>query len=122
MSYADQVKYIQELAQDIKSQGFIVYIANSGNYGFFTDTEGKHVVSFGFRGHFELKFSGTYRALKSGDATYTGTGWGLPEGLTFDEMINATPPKWATKGLCVRKTTLEQHLAAYQLSSKYSVF
>jgi hypothetical protein len=122
VSYADQVKYIQELAQDIKSQGFIVYIANTGNYGFFTDTEGKHVVSFGFRGHFELKFSGNYQALKSGDAEHVGTGWGLPEGLTFNEMINSTPPQWATKGLCVRKITLSEHLARYQLSSKYSAF
>jgi len=48
---------IAELAASIQSDGFRVFIAERGDYGFYTDAEGTRVVSFGpdFGG---FKFSG----------------------------------------------------------------
>lgn len=104
---------VAQLAQEIKAAGFRVFIAKSGTYGFFTNEEGSKVVSFQYDlGGF--KFSGNYKSKSC------GTGWGLDDGMTFDEMIKASAPRWATKGEAVKCTTLEQHLATYQQSSVYT--
>lgn len=118
MSYYETKKAAtMELAQAIKAAGYRVFIAERGTYGFFTDEAGSRVVSFqnelaGFR------FSGNYMSKSC------GTGWGLGEVHTFDKpnfdsLFESNPPRWDTRGEAVTVTTLEQHLATYQKSSKY---
>ena len=106
---------INEYAQEALTAGFRVFIAERGTYGFFTDKEGKKVVSFGveFGG---IKLSGNY---KSSQPRQCGTGWGFGEYLTPIEAFNAGAPRWATGGHSWAYTTLDQHLKAYQASSKY---
>lgn len=107
---------IQEVAAQLKSYGYAVYIAASGEHGFYTD--GVKVVSFSVE-YFALKFSGNYssRAMHT-----TGTGWGIAKdlgGITDDDaerFIRACAPQWATKGNEVKYTTPEQHLKMYPAS------
>lgn len=104
---------VAQLAQEIKAAGFRVLIAKSGTYGFYTDEEGTKVVSFQYDlGGF--KFTGNYKSKSC------GTGWMMEDGMTFDAMLKADAPNWATKGEAVQCTTLEQHLATYQTSSVYT--
>ena len=106
---------VAELAASIRAAGFRVFVAERGDYGFYTDADGTRVVSFGpkFGG---FKFSGNY---KTSNPKSTGTGWQLNTG-SFADMFAATAPKWATQGAKWEYTTLAQHLAVYQSSSKYS--
>lgn len=106
---------VAKLAQEIKAEGFRVFIAHSGTYGFYTDLEGSRVTSFRFDlGGF--KFSGNY---KSDQPRQTGTGWEVLTG-TFKDMHAEYPPAWATQGANWRFTTMAEHLAIYQVSSKYT--
>jgi hypothetical protein len=104
---------VKQLANEIKEAGFRVFIAKTGSYGIYTNQEGSKVVSFQYDlGGF--KFSGNYKSKSC------GTGWGLDDNMTFEAMLNANAPYWATKGEAVKCTTLEQHLATYQKSSEYT--
>lgn len=108
-----KVEAVKALAEQIKSQGFRVFIAKSGTYGFYTDSEGTRIVSFqydlgGFR------FTGNY---KTSQPRSTGTGWQLRDG-DFKQMF-AEFPSWSLRGASWKFTTLEQHLATYQASSQY---
>lgn len=103
---------VKELAKEIKEAGFRVFIAKSGTYGFYTNQEGSKVVSFQYDlGGF--KFSGNYKSKSC------GSGWVMEDGMSFDVMLKAYAPHWATKGQSVQCTTLGQHLATYQKSSGY---
>lgn len=106
-SYKEEI--IQELAKDIQSKGYRVFIAESGTYGFYTDS--KRVVCFqsDLGG---IVFSGNYISSKS------GTGWGL-ETNTYKHMIESYAPGWITNHDKITMITLEQHLDRYQKSSKY---
>lgn len=108
-----KIEMVKELAAQIKEAGFRVFIAKSGTYGFYTDETGSRVVSFqaDLGG---MKFSGNYKSKSC------GTGWGLDDNMTFEAMIKAGAPNWATKGEAVKHTTMEQHLATYQQSSVYT--
>lgn len=108
-----KIEMVKELANEIKAEGFRVFIAKSGTYGFYTNQEGNKVVCFqaDLGG---IKFSGNYKSKSC------GTGWGFDDNLTFEQMINANAPYWATKGQPVQCTTMEQHLVTYQQSSVYS--
>lgn len=114
---------IKELAADIKRAGFRVFIAENGQYGFFTDAEGTRVVSF----QYDLpgfKFSGNYKSVQ---AKQCGTGWVMGEygslsAGQLSNLFNSNPPRWATGGFECRLTTLAQHLATYQASSRYVEF
>lgn len=113
MSY--KVEAVKQLAQEIKAAGFRVFLAQSGTYGFYTNAEGSKVVCFQLDlGGFT--YSGNY---KTEQPRQTGTDWGLT-GNSFENMFNQMPPQWATNGFSYKLTTLAQHLATYQASSKYS--
>lgn len=117
---------VSEVAAALSSYGYKVYLAKSGEYGFYTD--GKTVVSFGGSWNFSLDFSGNYGAESSEAARSVGTGWGIakdmgvPSQEQTDAFISALPPRWATKGLTVLLTTPEQHLKTYGTSSGYVEF
>jgi hypothetical protein len=109
---------INELTSKIKEQGFRVFIAKSGTYGFFTDTEGSKVVCFQVD-FLSPSFSGNY---KTDNPKSTGTGWRISDSDTEDygTIFNAYPPHWAVGDSKWKFTTLDQHLDSYQKSSHYS--
>lgn len=114
MHHTYKTEAVAKLAQEIKAEGFRVFIANSGTYGFYTDAEGSRVTCFQYDlGGF--KFMGNY---KSDQPRTTGTGWEVLTG-TFKDMFAEYPPAWSTKGANWSFTTLDQHLAVYQASSRY---
>lgn len=116
---------IAHIAQRLHGWGYTVYIAESGEYGFYTD--GVRVVCFGCR-FSGINFSGNYstNAPKS-----TGTGWKFSDGDMLADItkekarafITAHAPDWAVRGASVvNYTTPAQHLATYQPSSRYKLF
>lgn len=113
---------IVEIAKQLKSYGYTVYVSKYGTHGFYTDN--KHVVTFGGHWSFCVDFSGNYKSQRC------GTGWQLDNGkeltqITQDQaksFIEATPPQWATRGEQVTLTTPEQHLKNYGISSAYEEF
>lgn len=120
---AQKMNYLKiqfnEIAQAIKAAGFIVYAAENGKYGFFTDHTGERVVCFQISGG--LRFSGKYAQSRA------GTGWQLaftgtePNAYT-KEVLNAALyeqcPRWANSSPVF--TTEAQYLAFYNASSKYT--
>lgn len=119
-----KVEAVAEIAAAILAAGFRVFVAESGTYGFYTDTEGKTVVSFQFDlGGF--KFSGNYKPRQATDGRYTGTGWimGNSYAVTRDglqTMLDSHAPHWATNGLPVDRASLVTHLRGYQSSSRFA--
>ena len=105
---------VEELASKIKEQGFRVFIAKRGTYGFFTDEQGSKVVSFQID-YLHFSFSGNYISKSC------GTGWRITDDDTGDykSMMQAQPPLWATNGEQVKTCSLEDHLSRYQSSSEY---
>lgn len=111
---------IAELAAEIKKAGFRVFIAASGTYGFYTDADGTRVVCFQYD-LAGMKFSGNY---KTDLPKQCGTGWLMGSVVnyyadTFKSMFESSAPQWAVRGANWKHTTLAQHLATYQGSSKY---
>jgi len=110
---------IQELASKLLSKGFRVFISKAGTYGFYTDRDGKRVVSFqsDLGG---ITLAGNY---KTSAPHSTGTGWRIAELTSLDApyeaYLNSYPPQWATNGHTWKYTTVEQHLAVYGESSGY---
>lgn len=100
-----------EFAIEAKNQGFDDYIAERGNYGFYTD--GERVVSFAV--DLSLTLSGNYQpSLKS------GTGWRISDDAGFEQIksaIKANAPQWANKAAIYTKP--EAYLKKYQASSKF---
>lgn len=117
---------INEAATALHSYGYAVYVSRTGEHGFYTD--GAAVVSFGGSWNFALDFSGNYRAAEGENVRFVGTGWmldrsvGIPSEADADAYIKTLPPRWATGGLAVRRTTPEQHLKTYGISSGYTKF
>ena len=107
---------ILEVSEEIKKQGFQVFVANSGEYGFYTD--GKKVISFQIE-FGSIAFSGNY---KTDNPRSTGNGWricdSIPASLT--DTLNSMPPQWAVGNSRWTFTTLKQHLDTYQKSSRYT--
>ena len=101
------------IAQAAVAAGFRAYIAEQGNYGFFTN--GARVVSFEVN-HFQTKYSGNYI---TSDPKKTGTGWELSSGNGYAAMIAQNAPRWAVGSATWRHTTEAEHLATYGASSKY---
>jgi hypothetical protein len=124
MSYKKEA--IAELIPIIKKAGFVVYVAKSGTYGFYTDKAGKKLISF--QGEFcGLVFSTNYQSL-------SGSGAGSGCRITHDPIIPTVEdiksfyngPLWYGNCLTRRNiegitgpTTLKQCLKNYQWSSKY---
>jgi hypothetical protein len=120
MNTEDQ-KTIQEICKLIKDCGYRCFIAEKGNYGFYTDTNGSRVVCFSVRSFIHI--GGNYKtsALRS-----NGTGWTIGD---FDQVdsklintcfysvptnrVNVTGSIW-------RYTTLQEHLDMFNTSSKYT--
>ena len=110
---------IKELAAHIHSLGYTVYLAESGEYGFFV-TPNNHVCSFEMN-YGAPHFSGNYAS--NGD----GTGWGITTLQTLaptaeqleritasaDELPRFSPTAW--------KITTEQYLAR-SAHSKYKLY
>ena len=104
---------IKELAETIKKEGFRVFIAKNGEYGFYTDREGKRVCSFQYD-ILDIVFSGNYISTNS------GSGWRIGTAIGFDEMLNAAAPRWAIgKDLNWRYATLKDQLDRYGKSSGF---
>jgi hypothetical protein len=113
-----QVNYkteaVAKLAQEIKAEGFRVFIAENGTHGFYTDAEGSRLTSFQYDlGGF--KFFGNY---KSNQPLTTGTGWEVLTG-SFKDMFAEHPPQWAARSSKWAFTTLEQYQKTYQASSRF---
>jgi hypothetical protein len=109
---------------NVQNEGFRVFIAERGTYGFFTDTEGSAVVSFELD-LLSLKFSGNYGPA----SREAGTGWRIdtdvhpyPSKDMLQAYLDQMPPRWATGETKVTKRNLEQHLATYDKSSHYEEF
>jgi hypothetical protein len=106
---------IKQLADKLKSEGYRVFIAERGTYGFYT-LDGDKVVSFQ-RDLGSIKFLGNHVSSKS------GTGWRFDDDMTFSTMLAASTPRWAiTSGDTVRPTSMAQHLKIYGPSSKYTEY
>lgn len=113
---------VLEFAQRIKALGFRVYVAKdgTGNYGFISDDSGKRVLSFSFNDGWSL--GGNYGP----PSQESGTGWRMdegPESLRTAEDVRralyAHPPAFCGNGWKYL-TTVDQHLAHYGMSSRYS--
>lgn len=122
MSRHDYVKQAaQEFAQRIVAMGFTVYLADRGTHGIITDDAESRVMSFQFDG-VRSTLGGEYGP----PSTTSGTGWQLSvdpcDLLTANDVrkaLYAVPPEWAGSGWKYF-TTLAQHLATYDASSRYT--
>jgi hypothetical protein len=109
---------VQEASRKLIEYGYTVYVAKSGEYGFYTD--GKRVVCFGGCWNFALDYSGNYQPQDG-----TGTGWQIAKELGVltreqaDQFIKANAPHWAVGNRVMTYSTPEQHLATYGKSSGY---
>ena len=108
------------LAETLKEFGFVVYLAESQNYGIFTDNTGARVVYFQCDKIRGCQFFGTYKANRE-----CGTGWKLKiASINRIDLKNAliTPaPQWATGGYAVTYHTLDTYLK-YNKHPKYYRF
>jgi hypothetical protein len=110
---------VKDIAKQLTSYGYTVYLSSDGRHGFYTD--GTRCVSFGGNWNFCVDFSGNYRSKKS------GTGWGIAKekvSIFEDEArdyIQSNAPSWATREH-VTYTTPEQHLETYGKTSGYTQF
>lgn len=113
---------VAEIAAQIKGQGFRPFIAENGDYGFFTDSDGSKVVSFG-HDLGGIHFSGNY---KTSAPQTTGTGWRMTDSaygkLDCKNLFAQSAPQWAIRGATWRHTTLAEYLKTYQPSSKFVEF
>jgi hypothetical protein len=107
-----------EFADFVKSLGFVVYLSESGTYGFITDDKQDRVLSFSFTDCGKL--SGNYAP----PSRESGTGWRLSAGPsdlhTAEDVIkalNSTPPEYCGRGW-KRFTTVKEYLSCYE-SSKF---
>jgi hypothetical protein len=106
---------IKELVMDLRKNGFTVYLAEKGTYGFYTDDYETRITDF----EMDLggiRFSGNYRTNMQ---YLTGEGWTL-ERDSYYKMLYAYPPYWATKGSKWHFTTVQEQLKRYNASSRYT--
>ena len=117
-SHTYNQELIATLAAQIKAAGLRVFIAESGTYGFFTDDDGARVISF--QSDLTLSFSGNYRGLDG--ARGIGTGWRISDEDTgnYVQMLESMPPRWAVGDARWLHTNMDEHLATYQKSSRYT--
>lgn len=114
-------KITLEFAKHITSLGFVVYIAENGDYGFITDETETRVLCFESK---RFSLSGNYWP----HSTESGTGWALKETmdqlLTKDDVHKALyriAPEWCGHGFKTY-TTVGQHLKVYGPSSRYTKY
>ena len=112
-----------EFVELVLDSGYRAFLAERGTYGFYTDAEGSRVVSFS--AGWQNCVSGNYRPVNHEHGRQLGTGWRIVDRLPRSKQelqaaFDAPAPQWATKGLPVTLTTLDQHLKSYQQSSCYT--
>lgn len=115
MTYEQEI--IKQLADKIKAQGFRVFIGKSGTHGFYTNKEGKRLVSFQYS--LGLSFGGNY---KTDNPRQTGQGWRIADSDNgnYEDMLAASAPWWAIKDAKKWQfKTVKQYLKEYQRSSKF---
>lgn len=107
---------IARLVTELKDAGYVVYVAEKGTYGFYTDENGERVVSFGLDlGN--IKWSGNYISERNSGM---GTGWRMQQD-TFYNMLYAPAPHWATwRGGRWRYATEQDQLDRYGATSRYT--
>ncbi len=118
-----------ELVSKIKSFGYPVYLSEKGNYGFFTNADGSRVVSFQID-YFFFNFSVNHKSIGLGTG-YRITNdekcllWEIDSFCTakfLESLINAPAYRSRRKSeKFISWTTLNQHLAMYQDSSKFKL-
>ena len=118
-----------ELVAKIKSFGYPVYLSEKGNYGFFTNADGSRIVSFQID-YFFFNFSANHKSIGLGTG-YRITSdekcllWEIDNFCTakfLEGLINAPIYRSRRKNeKFLSWTTLDQHLATYQSSSKYQL-
>lgn len=109
-----------EIAHAAINGGYRAFIAENGNYGFYTDAEGSRIVSFQVNGYFEESASGNY---VTNQPKQTGTGWRMVDSVNTDSLkayFDASPPHWAVGKSTWRYATLEDQKNRYQSSSRYA--
>lgn len=112
MNYKQEA--IAKLAQQIKHEGFRVFIAKSGTYGIFCNREGTRVTSFQYDIS-GIRYFGNY---VTDQPRRTGTGWEARQGAFAD--INAEYPQpWMTNDAKWSFKTLKQMQKDYAASSCY---
>jgi len=113
---AFEKKMINEVVEELLAQGFTVYLAKRGNYGFYTDDTGEKTVSFE-ADLLSVKFSGNYVPLYHGVGRKIGTGWRL-EKDTYRNMLRAGAPRWAVGR--VNRNEWRYETASDKLSNNFS--
>lgn len=118
-----------QLVAKIKSFGYPVYLAERGDYGFFTNSDGSRIVSFQID-YFFFNFSANHKSIGLGSG-YRITNdeqcliWEIETFCTakfLESLLNAPVYKSRRKNeKFLSWTTLDQHLASYQSSSKYAI-
>lgn len=111
-------KIIEEVSQNLLAQGFKVYIAAKGTYGFYTDEKGSKVISFDC----DLGSVSASASYKTSNPSKTGTGFRITENFDVKDAaqyLKASAPGWAIGNATYTFTTLEQYLKQYQDSSKF---
>lgn len=120
---------ISELVTKIKTFGYPVYLAENGNYGFFTNEDGSRVISFQID-YFFFNFSANHKSVGLGSG-YRITRdeqcplWEVEKFCTAEfltKLINAPVYKSRRKNeKFISWTTLQQYLDTYQNSSNYTL-
>lgn len=118
-----------QLVAKIKSFGYPVYLAEKGDYGFFTNLDGSRIISFQID-YFFFNFSANHKSIGLGSG-YRITNdeqcliWEIDTFCTakfLESLLNAPAYKSRRKNeKFLSWTTLDQHLAFYQSSSKYAI-
>ena len=113
---------IIDKAQELTLKGFRVFIAESGEYGFFTDKDGLKVVSFQFD-YSALVWGGNYKAKTASIGRQIGSGWRISDDYNANpsHLLSACAPHWAASHSQYTFTTLEQYLSSYS-GSRYTEY
>jgi len=112
---------ILQFANELVDMGFTVYIAESGTYGFYTNSDQSRVISFG------LSYGSVKLSHNCEPHEETGTGWtlALPQQWDYDgfnAVLNSGLPYWNRVTMPVKMATMATYLKRYQKSSKFWEF
>ena len=110
---------VASFVERIKTLGFRVFVAERGEYGFITDETATRVLSWSFTDGGRL--SGNYGPPSQECGTgwvLEGSPWDLQTGDDVKSALYEHPPHWIRGWK--HFTTVEQHLAMYGQSSRYS--
>lgn len=119
---------INRLGRVLKGFGYDVYISESGTYGFFCKPDGQKLISFQVD-YFFISFSANHKSRGLGSG-YRITSdeqcvmWEMEKWATkefFESLLDCKPYRsHKSNEVFLSWTTLDQHLATYNSSSKYT--